>query len=252
MHGISRYCPRITGPTEGAGSFRPLLFSEARCTRRVLPPSPELLWSGKPGHTDQPLLKQKEWPWRDLNPHPRKVEGILRRFTAFTLSCPVLRCTAKTPLLARHRAPKFGVADVVVWDDELPGFGLRVKPSGVRSYMLQYRNAANRSRRVTIGRHGVLTAEEARQHARGFLADAKRGTDPAAEREAKRRACTVSELCGRYMDEHAKPCKNSSSIVQDQRLIFHGRAAIVLGPRGGLGLCSEECQAHRRTYHRGR
>ena len=47
--------------------------------------------------------------------------------------------------------------DLVVWDDALPGFGLRVKPTGVRSYIIQYRNAQFRSRRFTIGRHGALT-----------------------------------------------------------------------------------------------
>jgi hypothetical protein len=48
--------------------------------------------------------------------------------------------------------------DYVIWDDELPGFGLRVFASGKRSYVLQYR-ALGRSRRYTIGLHGVWTAE---------------------------------------------------------------------------------------------
>ena len=52
--------------------------------------------------------------------------------------------------------------DYVIWDDELPGFGLRVFMSGKRSYLIQYRSAG-RSRRYTIGLHGVWTPRAARQ-----------------------------------------------------------------------------------------
>ncbi len=54
--------------------------------------------------------------------------------------------------------------DVLVWDETLPGFGVRVKPTGVRSYLAQYRNrATGASRRLTIGRHGpLLTFDQAK------------------------------------------------------------------------------------------
>jgi hypothetical protein len=55
--------------------------------------------------------------------------------------------------------------DYVIWDDELPGFGLRVFTSGKRSYLIQYRSAG-RSRRYTIGLHGVWTPELARKEAK--------------------------------------------------------------------------------------
>ncbi len=78
--------------------------------------------------------------------------------------------------------------DILVWDEALPGFGVRVKPSGVRSYVVQYRNRkTSASRRMTLGQHGpLMTFDQAKKQARLILADAVRGADPVAERQGPR------------------------------------------------------------------
>ena len=70
-----------------------------------------------------------------------------------------------------------------IWDDALRGFGLRVTAAGARSYIVQARVNGN-TRRSTIGRHGLVTAEQARKEARQLLADMARGVDPVAQQKA--------------------------------------------------------------------
>src|SRR6476619_2301462 len=88
--------------------------------------------------------------------------------------------------------------DYFAWDEELPGFGVRVWISGRKTYVAQYRKAG-RSRRVKIGAHGALTVEEARKEARVILGDVARGEDPAEDRATRRKSITVKELCDNYL-----------------------------------------------------
>lgn len=119
--------------------------------------------------------------------------------------------------------------DYVIWDDELPGFGLRVFASGKRSYVIQYR-AGGRSRRYTIGLHGVWTPETARQEAKNQLGRVARGDNPAEERELDHKAITVKELCALYMADleaglilgkGGRPKKASTAAVDRGRIHRH-------------------------------
>jgi hypothetical protein len=111
--------------------------------------------------------------------------------------------------------------DIVVWDETLPGFGVRVKPSGVRSYIIQYRNRdTGASRRLTIGKHGpLLTFDQARKRARGLLADAMRGGDPVEMRKTERKAPTVANLAADYLERHAVPKKRPKSVRDDRAML---------------------------------
>jgi len=97
----------------------------------------------------------------------------------------------------------------IVWDTDLRGFGLRVLPSGTKTFVAFYRNEAGEKRLISIGRFGELTPDEARQQARKILADAVRGEDPAQERKRARRDLTIRQLTVLYMEEHSRPHKRS-------------------------------------------
>lgn len=100
--------------------------------------------------------------------------------------------------------------DYLLWDDDLSGFGIRVFPSGRKSYLVQYR-AEGRTRRRAIGQQGVLTAEEARKEARKLLGEVAKGGNPSEERRMGLQAPTMASLCDRFLADYAAHhCKPST------------------------------------------
>ncbi|MCB1882559.1 MAG: site-specific integrase [Geminicoccaceae bacterium] len=124
-----------------------------------------------------------------------------------------------------HRAalvlpgPPTGKFDVVHWDIELPGFGLRVLASGARAWVVRYR-VGKRQRVVTLGKVAELDAPEARRQAKGILWRAASGHDDQAERQARRRTAscplaeTFAEVAALYL-EHA--IKGRRDVTREMR-----------------------------------
>jgi integrase len=104
--------------------------------------------------------------------------------------------------------------ETIYWDESLPGFGLRVRRSGHKAYVVQYRKS-RRTPRITIGPTTRLKADEARRRARELLAEVSLGGDPAAERDGERAQPTMAELAERYIQVHAIPKKRPSSARSD-------------------------------------
>jgi integrase len=106
-------------------------------------------------------------------------------------------------------------SEYTIWDGKLPGFGVRVRPSGARSFIIVYRAGTGRTapfRRYTVGAVGKMAPEAARTQAKILLGNVANGADPAAEKRAKRpkaEQLTFDELAQRYIDEYAKPNKSS-------------------------------------------
>ena len=98
-------------------------------------------------------------------------------------------------------AAEIKAAEYQIRDSELPGFGLRVFPSGRKSYFLQYR-AGHKTRRFAIGLITTLSAEEARLKATQLLTAVRSGSDPVGDKLAANMAPTVNDLSDRYLAEH--------------------------------------------------
>lgn len=111
----------------------------------------------------------------------------------------------------------------VLWDkvgsgkgEALSGFGVRVYPSGKKSFVLFYRLKGRQHIRV-IGQYGPLTLDQARDRAQKDLAAVLDGKDPLEEKQKARRGTSFRDLCAAYIERHAK--QHKKSWVEDQRRI---------------------------------
>src|SRR5262249_4608573 len=104
-----------------------------------------------------------------------------------------------------------GTSACIVWDAALPGFGVRVYPTGRKSFVFRY-GLGGRKRTIALGAYGPLTLQEARKLAQARKVDVYKGEDPLEVRAAERRASvTVNDLADRFLVEHAGPKKKASS-----------------------------------------
>lgn len=111
-----------------------------------------------------------------------------------------------------------------LWDEEIKGFALVVLPSGVKSYVFQYRNRLQVNRRLTIGKHGKVTAEQARDVARDLRAAVSAGRDPLAEKRDIQATPTVGELLDAYLKSAAYLDKApSTQLIEKGRVERHLR-----------------------------
>ena len=130
---------------------------------------------------------------------PRRQERIITKRTVDALS-------------VEHR-------DAVFWDRDLPGFGIRVYPSGLKKYVVQSRGPGG-SKRATLGRHGKLTADEARRRAAEAIDRIKRGEDPIPPPPEPEP--TMAVLAERYMRDYVPShCRASSAEVYRRALDNH-------------------------------
>ena len=115
---------------------------------------------------------------------------------------PRVDLTAK---LARESRPES--RDTILFDRALPGFGLRIHPSGRKVWIVQAR-IEGRSRRIVIARHGEMDLAEARRRARDMLARIRAGENPAEDIRREKETPSFRQFTGEYLrrsEPHWKP-----------------------------------------------
>lgn len=113
-------------------------------------------------------------------------------------------------------------AEFTVWDDALPGLGVRVRPSGAMAFVLVYRRGQGRKapvRKLTLGPVAPdFGVDAARAAAKAALAKVLVGQSPADDKTSRRTGLTVAELASKWMAEHVGPKRAKNTADGYQRL----------------------------------
>jgi integrase len=130
--------------------------------------------------------------------------------------------------VAKLRIPD-GKGELIAFDEDLPGFGLRLRAGGSATWVAQYR-VGPKQRRVTLGRLATLDPEQARKAARAVLAKADLGQDAQAERrERQAKAAVTFEAVAQLYLKHLAARRKPKTLAECRRHLlrdwkpFHGR-----------------------------
>ena len=115
-----------------------------------------------------------------------------------------------------------GKSERIVFDDELPGFGLRLRAGGTRTWIAQYQ-FGQKQRRITLGRAGVLPEPRARLEAKTVFAKAHLGDDPQAAKFKKRAeaAVTLGVVAERFLERQRARLRPRSLPEVERYLLVH-------------------------------
>jgi integrase len=130
------------------------------------------------------------------------------------------------------------VGYTMVWDTQVMGYGLQLRPSGMKTFILVYRNKAGRVRRLTIGRYGRVTVDQAREAARHHNGVIALGGDPVADRKQDRTAKTLDEVFERYIVDHLIPNRSDQAVRSAKRV--RGLISKSLGREPAIDLKSSD------------
>lgn len=108
--------------------------------------------------------------------------------------------------------------DTVFWDGDLTGFGVRVYPTGSKVYIAQARGPRG-PKRVTVGRHGVIGAEQARQRAALIIARIRAGEEAIPKRLQPTGGPTVAALAERYLTEYISVRCKPSTVAKTRAVV---------------------------------
>jgi hypothetical protein len=112
-----------------------------------------------------------------------------------------------------------GVADKIVFDDDVPGFGIRVRASGARTWIYQYK-VGGRTRRLVLGTASAIKPARAREIAGELQAKVRLGGDPAAEKRdsVRRSQDTFGNLIDRFLEQYNKRPKTVEEVTRHLKM----------------------------------
>ena len=149
-----------------------------------------------------------------------------------------------TPAAVKALTPPSNVLERTIWDDDTPGFGVRLRAGGSARWIVQY-DLGGKTRRITLGPVTLMSLGSARRHARDMLAGMRLGSDPAADRRAGRAAAreTFGGFLTRYLTTKQAEVRADTLKQLDHRLRalarpLHPQPVTTIGRRTIAGLLS--------------